>query len=364
MTRKKAEAVIDAEIVTPGFDYGALSNGAELRATAADIRQRSLRLAAEIQAIGAALLAAREALPHGRFGPWCAAEFDWDERTARRFMAVARTFKSDTVSDLKLPPTALYLLASPETPEDFREQVVAQAQQGERFTCAQLLALRQDWREGKTLDLSAGPKFRFEAAPPRSEPRQRIAGDIYPTPHGVIQELLPLVNISGRVFEPCAGPGAIAEVLREAGLTVHCGDIEPQIDSCVKFDATRPQDWEARAAQVEQLLDQEWGQDWVITNPPFNGAVEILAQAMCWSRRGVILLLPITFLEPVEARWEVLNTWADNLVRVIPVNPRPQFRGDSSSSDRVTVAWFVWDKDWSWYTKGIARPFTWIRRWR
>jgi Protein of unknown function (DUF3102) len=38
---------------------------------------------------GAALVRTKEALPHGAFSNWLAAEFGWSERTAQRFMAVA-----------------------------------------------------------------------------------------------------------------------------------------------------------------------------------------------------------------------------------------------------------------------------------
>jgi hypothetical protein len=41
-------------------------------------------------------------LPHGHFGIWLSVEFDWSERTAQNFMSVARSFKYETIADLKI----------------------------------------------------------------------------------------------------------------------------------------------------------------------------------------------------------------------------------------------------------------------
>ena len=50
----------------------------------------------------------KNALPHGRFGPWLKAEFGWTERTAQNFMNVAGQFgsKTEMISDLLILPTA------------------------------------------------------------------------------------------------------------------------------------------------------------------------------------------------------------------------------------------------------------------
>lgn len=73
---------------------------------------------------------------HGYFGEWLKAEFDWTERTARRFMAVADSFKSDKLSDLDIAPSALYLLSAPSTPEEVREEALDRAEAGEPITHA------------------------------------------------------------------------------------------------------------------------------------------------------------------------------------------------------------------------------------
>src|SRR5271168_3892780 len=97
------------------FDYACLS--AEIAhavdASAKYIRQFIKRTLKGAIVIGQQLLAVKQALPHGQFGPWLQLEFGWKEGTARNFMAVAAAFgpKTAIVGDLAIEPTAAYLLA-------------------------------------------------------------------------------------------------------------------------------------------------------------------------------------------------------------------------------------------------------------
>jgi hypothetical protein len=109
------------------------------------IRQTVKRTIEDIMGVGNELLAVKDALPHGQFGPWLRAEFGWTERTARNFMAVAEQFgtKTEIISDLRIDPTAAYLLAAPSAPDEAREAAVKLAEEGERVTpkvAKQLLA--------------------------------------------------------------------------------------------------------------------------------------------------------------------------------------------------------------------------------
>ena len=97
------------------------------------IKYRHTCVGKEIIGIGADLIDVKSRLGHGRFSSWLATEFDWDERTARRFMSVAEAFrdKSAIVSDLL--PTTLYALAAPSTPETVRQEVVRLREKGEHI---------------------------------------------------------------------------------------------------------------------------------------------------------------------------------------------------------------------------------------
>jgi hypothetical protein len=153
-------------------------------------------------------------------------------------------------------------------------------------------------------------------------------------------ESLP-VTLSGPILEPCAGERDIAEILRQSGLQVEDTDI---IDG-PGLDATTDDYWADRAP------------DWTITNPPFNAATKILQQAYANSRRGVLIFLRITYLEPCPDRAEWLDTHADQLRWCQVVNPRPIFRADTNKTDSATCVWLLWDKHWSWLSQGIEPPF-------
>lgn len=92
------------------------------------------RSAQDIMDIGHHLIAVKALLEHGDFVAWLQAEFAWTPRTAQRFMRVATTFTSDNVSLVNIAPSALYLLASPSTPETARDEALERARQGERVT--------------------------------------------------------------------------------------------------------------------------------------------------------------------------------------------------------------------------------------
>jgi hypothetical protein len=117
------------------FDYEALD--ADTRATVQrrtdKIRGLMRRAAQDIVDIGLELIGVKEDLPHGAFGPWLRAEFEWDIRQAQRFMAVAERFgECDNLS--LMAPSALYLLAAPSTPEAARAEALALAESGEPIT--------------------------------------------------------------------------------------------------------------------------------------------------------------------------------------------------------------------------------------
>ncbi len=124
-------------VIQPGFDYTPLAakTANKVKETADRIRQTVKHTIDDIIAVGNDLLEVKEVLPHGQFTPWLRAEFGWTERTARNFMAVAEQFgKTEMISDLKIEPTAAYLLAAPSAPDEAREAAVKLAEDGERVT--------------------------------------------------------------------------------------------------------------------------------------------------------------------------------------------------------------------------------------
>lgn len=99
-----------------------------------EIRDRMGRAAQNIVEIGQRLIDVKARLPHGQFGRWLEDEFAWSEPTALRMMQVAKQFKSINLTDLSVAPSALYLLSSPSTPPEIRDQFIEQAKAGEKIT--------------------------------------------------------------------------------------------------------------------------------------------------------------------------------------------------------------------------------------
>ena len=128
------------ELVVVGFNYELLETkvAEQARSSAERIRQSVKKTLESIIEVGQDLVAVKEALPHGQFGPWLKAEFGWGERMAQNFMAVAGAFgpKTEIIADLAIQPTAAYLLAAPSAPDEARRAALERAEAGEQITSA------------------------------------------------------------------------------------------------------------------------------------------------------------------------------------------------------------------------------------
>jgi hypothetical protein len=159
----------------------------------------------------------------------------------------------------------------------------------------------------------------------RKSPRRRL--DQYFTPESATRALLAThPNISGHILEPCAGPGQMASVLAGVGHT-ETNDIDPGFGCWYSDDATKPAFWQSVPRP-----------DWVVSNPPFECCVPIIVGALEAARRGVAMLLRLSFLEPCKERADLLSIRPPSLI----VLPRISFTGDGKT-DNVTCAWMIWD---------------------
>ena len=179
----------------------------------------------------------------------------------------------------------------------------------------------------------------------------KVELDFYQTPQKLTQVLLENQSaIQGKILEPCCGSGAISSYLLEQGFGVQATDIKDG----EKYDATTFNYWETIPQPVH----------WIVTNPPFTDAPIILKYSLEHAKVGVAMLLRLSFLEPCKNRSELLQTYADNFIQIIPFNPRVKFNPDDKGTDNVTVAWFVWNKNFSWQKIGIRCPFKFENNWK
>ncbi len=173
----------------------------------------------------------------------------------------------------------------------------------------------------------------------------RLQNDKYFTPTGIVHALLSKVSVpvGCLVFEPCVGDGAIASCLKNDGhdSLLWTGDIDPLSPNDYKFDATDTKQW----GKLFPCLKA----DWVVTNPPYKqpDCDAIIQNAWRFTNKGIAMLLRLSYLEPCKGRAKFLKEAP--LSHLIIFNPRPQFIPGKKSTDSSTVAWFVWQKEW---TKG------------
>ncbi|MCH9053459.1 MAG: hypothetical protein IIA72_20775 [Proteobacteria bacterium] len=94
------------------------------------IRERIRRTTTDIIATGHDLLGVKSKLDHGAFHSWIETEFGINARTAQNYMRAATWAegKSELVSHL--PPSTVYLLAAPSTPEEFTTEVLSNIESG------------------------------------------------------------------------------------------------------------------------------------------------------------------------------------------------------------------------------------------
>lgn len=163
--------------------------------------------------------------------------------------------------------------------------------------------------------------------------------DYFPTPpwatRAFLRDVLQLefpARLSS-AWEPAAGEGHMAHVLGEVFEQVRASDVA---DYGAGFEI---------GSFVGQGLDVAPAQpvDWIITNPPFNLAVEFAERALTEASAGVALLLRTSWMEGAE-RYNRL--FRDRPPRVIAQYcervPMIAGRWDPAAASATSYAWFVW----------------------
>lgn len=144
--------VSDQTAVELYYDYNTIpeEHREALRRSALTIKPRLKRAAEDIFVIGRELMAVKMRLPHGTYTNWLDIEFGLSDRMAQRFMGVAERLgsKSDKLS--VLPPSTLYLLAAPSTPDEAIATVEQQLTNGERISVAFVQRAITEAKEQKT----------------------------------------------------------------------------------------------------------------------------------------------------------------------------------------------------------------------
>lgn len=159
--------------------------------------------------------------------------------------------------------------------------------------------------------------------------------DFYRTPEPATRCLLAREKLTGVVWEPACGDGAIARVLVEAGHRVYATDLVDRGygETGVDFLAATAPD--------------ELGV--IVTNPPFTLVQEFVEHALSFRPREVIILARLLWLEG-KSRKAFFE--ATSLARVWVFSQRMNVsrngvdHGDGGLGGMVAFAWFVWQRGW------------------
>jgi hypothetical protein len=103
------------------------------------IRVLARNVIANVVEIGRRLTEVNHRIEHGQWLMFLDREFGWSDQTARNFMHVFDLSNSKRVLDLDLPLRSLYLLAAPSTPSEVRDNIIEDAQRGEKLTHAEVV---------------------------------------------------------------------------------------------------------------------------------------------------------------------------------------------------------------------------------
>lgn len=143
-----------------------------------------------------------------------------------------------------------------------------------------------------------------------------------------------------RCWDPCAGQGHMAEVLREYFADVFASDVFPYRPDYVQgaFVAER-------LGLVDDLARAPWRPDWIIFNPPFNLAALFVLRALSEAKRGVAALVRAQWLEGIE-RYETIFSKSPPTTVAYFVERVPMTRGvwDPDADTATAYVWLVWDK--------------------
>lgn len=173
--------------------------------------------------------------------------------------------------------------------------------------------------------------------------------DLFPTPPYATRALLHLLLTEGLVkasmtaWEPAAGLGHMADVMRETFADLHASDV---------FDYGRNHalgSFTGEGADVARWPKSAYGgspPDWIITNPPFNGALDFALRAIDEAAIGAALLVRTNWIEGGERYRTLFSPRPPQLVvqfagRVAMVKDR----WDANASTMTSYCWVVWHRD-------------------
>ncbi|MCI0599381.1 MAG: hypothetical protein L0Y60_07635 [Beijerinckiaceae bacterium] len=181
------------------------------------------------------------------------------------------------------------------------------------------------------------------------QPHQRF--ELFPTPpwatRALFERVLPAIGDLGwpprgpdsRLWDPCAGLGHMAAVLREYSSQVMASDI-------AHYALDGGGNTELLGIEKLDFMAADRKADWIITNPPFASAELFVEPALRQAARGVAFFERMQWLEGCGRFARIFSRWPPAVIA--PFAGRvPVCEGgyDPDGSTATMYAWFVWVKN-------------------
>ncbi|MEO5375688.1 MAG: hypothetical protein H7840_15705 [Alphaproteobacteria bacterium] len=157
---------------------------------------------------------------------------------------------------------------------------------------------------------------------------ERVDNDAYYTPNWCTEALLSRVTFRGRVWEPAAGKGRMAAVLRAADYDVVESDIDPE-ETRLDF------------LTCKAMLGDTTS---IVTNPPYYIAVKFVrhALALALPAGGMVAMLLRHEFDCAKTRRYLFER--PEFREKLTLTTRPRWiAGPTGNAPRHNFAWYVWD---------------------
>jgi hypothetical protein len=153
--------------------------------------------------------------------------------------------------------------------------------------------------------------------------------DFYPTPEWGTAALLKYETFNGNILEPCCGDGAMSRVLWHTNCTIFSSDI-----------------YDRGYGSVHDIFDIEMMFDNVVTNPPYNIALEIIQKSLSIVRQKACFLVRTAFLESASRFEALYSKNPPNRVYIFSERLSMYPKGyDVQGGGTTSYSWLVWDKE-------------------
>lgn len=165
---------------------------------------------------------------------------------------------------------------------------------------------------------------------------ERAEHDYYATDPEAVQKLLDIEEFDFYVLEPCCGDGHISRVLESNSYNVESWDI-----------VQRSYDKQVGTRDFLQYNPKPRNDRDIITNPPYNQAMEFVVHALDISMETVkvAMFLKLTFLEGAK-RKSLFSKYPPKKIYVFRNRVDCWKNGikPDKPSKAVCYAWFIWEK--------------------